>query len=164
MIKVHGLGQKERLLLKVAAILHDIGKYVSLRKHYVYSYRLIDSSDMLGFSEQEKKIMAIVARYHSKGTQVPEKQEEKFEVHSITAEDKSLSSYPAKKDKRIKTPSNMIEADIRRMYIDEEKDRKTIAEFYGVSEGKINNFLYLHDIKRKKAPKPDKQPEETERP
>jgi hypothetical protein len=99
-----------------------------------------------------------------KHDQVPEKQEEKFKVHSITAEDKSLSSYPAKKDKRIKTPSNMIEADIRRMYIDEEKDRKTIAEFYGVSEGKINNFLYLHDIKRKKAPKPDKQPEETERP
>jgi exopolyphosphatase/guanosine-5'-triphosphate,3'-diphosphate pyrophosphatase len=68
MMKVHGLGQREKLLLKVAAILHDIGKYVSLRKHYIYSYRLITSSDMLGFSEQEKKVMATVAHYHSKGT------------------------------------------------------------------------------------------------
>ncbi len=106
--------------------------------------------------------------------QVPEKPAEKFEVQSITAEDKqepedkSLDMYPAKKDKRVKTPPNMTEADIRRMYIDEGKDRKYIANYYGVSEGKINNFLYLHDIKRKKAErhpdKPDKQPEETERP
>lgn len=76
MTKVHGLGKRERLLLKVAGILHDIGKYVSLRKHYLYSYWLITSSDMLGFSEQEKKIMANIACYHSKGT--PSGNEEAF--------------------------------------------------------------------------------------
>lgn len=65
--RIHGLGKRERLLLQAAAILHDIGKFVSLRSHYFYSYRLIRSSDILGFSETEKNIMANVALYHSKG-------------------------------------------------------------------------------------------------
>jgi hypothetical protein len=78
----------------------------------------------------------------------------------------SLDKYPAKKDKRVKTPSNMIEADVRRMYVEESRDRKYIADHYGISESKINNYLFLHDIKRKptKASKPAKQPDETERP
>lgn len=65
--KVHGLGKRERLLLQVAAILHDVGKFINLRRHYFYSYRLIISSDILGFSEEEKAVMANIAYYHSKG-------------------------------------------------------------------------------------------------
>lgn len=64
----YGLGKKERLQLKVAAILHDIGKFVSLRRHYFYSYRLIISSDIFGFSDAEKQVIANIAYYHSKGT------------------------------------------------------------------------------------------------
>ncbi len=86
MARVHGLGKRERLLLKVAAILHDIGKFVSLRKHYFYSYRLIMSSDILGFSEEEKAVMANVAHYHSKGT--PSDSDPNFAV--LTKEQKVL--------------------------------------------------------------------------
>ncbi|MDU4959520.1 MAG: HD domain-containing protein [Sporomusaceae bacterium] len=66
--KAYGLGKQERLQLTLAAILHDIGKYVSLRRHYFYSYRLISSSDILGLSETEKQVIACVACYHSKIT------------------------------------------------------------------------------------------------
>jgi exopolyphosphatase/guanosine-5'-triphosphate,3'-diphosphate pyrophosphatase len=70
MARIHGLGKRERLMIQVACILHDIGKFVSLRQHYHYSYQLIKSSDIMGFSEVEKAIIANVARYHSKGTPV----------------------------------------------------------------------------------------------
>jgi exopolyphosphatase/guanosine-5'-triphosphate,3'-diphosphate pyrophosphatase len=72
MVKFHGLDKRAQLLLEVTAILQDIGKFISLRRHYFYSYRLILSSDIVGFSEEEKKIMANVAFYHSKGTPVLE--------------------------------------------------------------------------------------------
>jgi hypothetical protein len=88
------------------------------------------------------------------------------EAKKIEAPEKSQDKYPAKKDKRVKTPENMNEADVRRMYVEENRDRKYIANHYGISESKVNNYLFLHDIKRKatKASKPEKQPEETERP
>ncbi len=68
MAPLHGLQNRDRLLLQVAAILHDIGKFVNLRRHYFYSYRLILSSDIIGFTEQEKAVVANIAHYHSKGT------------------------------------------------------------------------------------------------
>ncbi len=68
MNSLHGLPRRDRFLLQVAAILHDIGKFVSLRRHYFFSYRLILSSDIIGFTEREKEIIANVAHYHSKGT------------------------------------------------------------------------------------------------
>jgi len=68
LIRIHGLGKRERLLLKISAILHDCGKYINLRRHYFYSYRLIISSDILGFSETEKAVIANIAHYHSKET------------------------------------------------------------------------------------------------
>lgn len=70
MAKVHGLGRRERLILQIACILHDIGKFVSLRRHYFYSYLLIKSSDIMGFSEVEKDMIANIAQYHSKITPV----------------------------------------------------------------------------------------------
>ncbi len=68
MASLHGMRSRDRQLLQVAAILHDIGKFVNLRRHYFYSYRLILSSDIIGFTEQEKAVIANIAHYHSKGT------------------------------------------------------------------------------------------------
>jgi exopolyphosphatase/guanosine-5'-triphosphate,3'-diphosphate pyrophosphatase len=63
--KLHGLGKRERLLLQLAAILHDCGKFISLNEHYTNSFNIILASDIPGISQNEQKIIANIARYHS---------------------------------------------------------------------------------------------------
>lgn len=60
-----GLDDHSRLLLRAACILHDIGKYICLRSHSLYSYQLIMASDILGFSNLDKRIIALTTYYHS---------------------------------------------------------------------------------------------------
>ncbi|MBB6218946.1 exopolyphosphatase/guanosine-5'-triphosphate,3'-diphosphate pyrophosphatase [Anaerosolibacter carboniphilus] len=74
--KLHGLGKREKLLLQLAAILHDIGKYIDLNRHYVHSYHIIMALELMGISWEEKQIIANVARYHSRA--VPNDYDENF--------------------------------------------------------------------------------------
>jgi len=64
--KLHKLGAKEREYLEAAAILHEVGCYVSHSQHHRHSYYIIRNAEMLGFTENEKEIVANVARYHRK--------------------------------------------------------------------------------------------------
>lgn len=53
-----------RLYLEVAALLHDIGLFVSSRTHHKHSYYLISSSELFGLRKRELEIIANIARYH----------------------------------------------------------------------------------------------------
>jgi exopolyphosphatase/guanosine-5'-triphosphate,3'-diphosphate pyrophosphatase len=63
----HGLGERERLLLQVAALLHDIGIYVSLRAHHKHSQYILAAAQIFGLSDDETAVIANVARYHRRG-------------------------------------------------------------------------------------------------
>lgn len=63
--KIHGLGARERLLLEVAAITHDVGKYVNIKNHYNHSYEIIRSSEIVGLDSHETELAANIAKYHS---------------------------------------------------------------------------------------------------
>ena len=65
MAKEYSMGEHERLLLRGTCILHDIGKYICMRSHSLYSYQLISSTDMLGFSDRDKQIIALASYYHA---------------------------------------------------------------------------------------------------
>jgi len=67
----HGFGDRERLLLRAAALLHDIGDYVRYDGHHKHSYYLIQHSDVMGLTPDERAIVANVARYHRKGAPDP---------------------------------------------------------------------------------------------
>ncbi len=63
----HGLDARDRLLLEVAALLHNIGVFVGLRAHHKHAQYLIQASDIFGLSSDDRAIIANVARYHRRG-------------------------------------------------------------------------------------------------
>jgi exopolyphosphatase/guanosine-5'-triphosphate,3'-diphosphate pyrophosphatase len=69
--EVHSMGDRDRLLLRAAAMLHDIGDFVRYDGHHKHSYYLILHSDLMGLTPEERAIVANVARYHRKSTPDP---------------------------------------------------------------------------------------------
>ena len=63
---LHGLGVAERRLLHRAAVLHDVGWVEGRQGHHRTSMRIILEEADLPFSERERKIVALIARYHRK--------------------------------------------------------------------------------------------------
>jgi exopolyphosphatase/guanosine-5'-triphosphate,3'-diphosphate pyrophosphatase len=63
----HGLDARDRLLLEVAALLHNIGVFVGLRAHHKHAQYLIQASEIFGLSSDDRAIIANVARYHRGG-------------------------------------------------------------------------------------------------
>ncbi len=64
MKKAHGLGKRERLLLRLAALLHDCGKYISMNNVGEASYEIVMSTEIIGLSHAEREIVANVVRYN----------------------------------------------------------------------------------------------------
>lgn len=71
MAEYHRFGERERLLLRAAALLHDVGDYVRYDGHHKHSYYLIQHSDLMGLTPDERAIVANVARYHRKSPPDP---------------------------------------------------------------------------------------------
>ncbi len=65
--KLHSLGNDERELLEAAAIVHNVGLFISHSSHHKHSYYVIRNSEQLtGFTEHEIELIAVIARYHRK--------------------------------------------------------------------------------------------------
>ena len=62
--KRSGLSGRDRLLLRIAAILHDCGKYVSLYNLGDCSYNIIMSTEIIGLSNGEREIVANVVKFN----------------------------------------------------------------------------------------------------
>jgi exopolyphosphatase/guanosine-5'-triphosphate,3'-diphosphate pyrophosphatase len=75
--KEFGLKKSERKLLEAAALLHDIGYFISYNSHHKHSHHLIRHADLFGFSPREREMMALIARYHRKS--LPKKKHAEFE-------------------------------------------------------------------------------------
>ena len=72
----HGLTDREREWLEYAALMHDLGVHISYPRHHRHSYYLIKNGDLRGFEPEEIEVMALVARYHRRGT--PKKTHEEY--------------------------------------------------------------------------------------
>lgn len=65
MKKVHGMTARERLLLQIAALLHDCGKYISMGDVAECSYQIIMSTEIIGLSTEEREMIAWTVRFNS---------------------------------------------------------------------------------------------------
>lgn len=75
--KPFGMGKRERAMLEGAALLHDIGYYISYHSHHKHSCHLIRHADLYGFSPRERELMAQAARYHRKA--LPKKKHDEYQ-------------------------------------------------------------------------------------
>ena len=62
--EIHGLSGRDRLLLEIATILHDCGKYISLVYLGDCAYNIIMSTEIIGLSHIERAIVANVVRFN----------------------------------------------------------------------------------------------------
>ncbi len=75
-LRLHRLGDDERELLGYAALLHDIGVFLSYQNHHAHTYYLIKNADLLGFDQTEIGILAATGLFHRKS--FPRKKHEEF--------------------------------------------------------------------------------------
>jgi len=63
---IHRLDQESRMILEVAALLHDIGHFVEVSNHHKHTFYLLQTGPIVGMSRLQMKVAANVARYHRK--------------------------------------------------------------------------------------------------
>lgn len=67
LMDLHGLGARDRLLLEITAMLHDIGwSRTTDGGHHKHSRDMILEAELPGLADDERTLCALIARYHNK--------------------------------------------------------------------------------------------------
>jgi exopolyphosphatase/guanosine-5'-triphosphate,3'-diphosphate pyrophosphatase len=64
LVPLHRLSARQRSTLELAALLHDVGRFISVRSRHKHSMYLIQNSELFGISRRELGTVALVARYY----------------------------------------------------------------------------------------------------
>jgi exopolyphosphatase / guanosine-5'-triphosphate,3'-diphosphate pyrophosphatase len=83
---LHKLPLARGRLLEAAAHLYNIGHFVNEARHHRHSMYLVMNSDLPGFSDQERLVIANLCRYHRKS--MPGPSHEAF--HALSPEDRRV--------------------------------------------------------------------------
>ena len=67
----HQLSSRYEVILQVAALLHEIGLFVSNRSYHKHSLYLIRNSELFGLGKKDLLLAALVARYHRRASPQP---------------------------------------------------------------------------------------------
>jgi len=64
LVKEHGMNRRQRMMLEIAAILHDIGVFIRGSGHQKHSQYIVENSEIFGLHSGEISLIANVIRYH----------------------------------------------------------------------------------------------------
>ena len=59
--EVSGLKERDRLLVQIAAILHNIGKFINMKNSAMATYNIISSGEIIGISHDERMLVAEIS-------------------------------------------------------------------------------------------------------
>jgi len=68
---LHQLEPRSALVLYLAALLHEVGMYVNDRAFHKHSLYVINNSHLFGLGSRDVLLVALVARYHRRGSPKP---------------------------------------------------------------------------------------------
>jgi len=63
-INEHGMNRRERMMLEVAAMVHEIGMFIQASNHNLHGQYIIANSEIFGLKRDELDIIGNVIRYH----------------------------------------------------------------------------------------------------
>lgn len=67
----HRLSPRYRVLLEIAALLHEVGSFISSASHHKHSMYILANASIFGLGKRDSRIVANVARYHRRSTPKP---------------------------------------------------------------------------------------------
>ncbi|MDO9300369.1 MAG: Ppx/GppA phosphatase family protein [Anaerolineales bacterium] len=73
---LHNLDEENKLLLEVAALLHDIGHFINTVDHNKHGYYILKANPLIGLAENLQNIVANIIQYHRKS--IPSFQDDGF--------------------------------------------------------------------------------------
>jgi exopolyphosphatase/guanosine-5'-triphosphate,3'-diphosphate pyrophosphatase len=78
---LHKLPQSRGKVLEAAAYLYNVGHFVNEAKHHRHSMYIVANSDMPGFEDRERLMIANLCRYHRKS--LPQSQHEPYQMLAL---------------------------------------------------------------------------------
>ena len=72
LMQEHQLDQRMELILYLAAILHEIGSFISSRSHHKHAMYIIRHSELFGLSDRDQLLLSLVVRYQRRSSPQPE--------------------------------------------------------------------------------------------
>jgi exopolyphosphatase/guanosine-5'-triphosphate,3'-diphosphate pyrophosphatase len=69
---VHGLSPEFREWLSAAAMLYEVGDYINRNGHHRHTHYILSNSEILGYTPQQRRLIAAIARYLGKSRPSPD--------------------------------------------------------------------------------------------
>jgi len=67
----HQLEPRHEVILYIAALLHEIGHFISIRSHHKHAMYVIRNSELFGLSRRDLQLVALTVRYHRRASPQP---------------------------------------------------------------------------------------------
>ena len=86
MKKIHGMGKRERLLLQIAIILHNCGKFISLEDVSECAFNIIMATEIIGLSHAEREMIAYTVKFNTSRFQ----SYDELSIHTALSQDEYM--------------------------------------------------------------------------